>query len=302
MTTDPPFFVVLDDRGVLRVDGEDRVSFLQGLVSNDVARVAADRAVYAALLTAQGRFLHDFFIVAGPAGFLLDCERERTRDLARRLGLYRLRSRVRLTEAGDDWTVAAVMGDGVEGLCGLPSLAGAAAPFAGGIACVDPRAAAAGVRLVLPRPTAAASLAALGLAAADRTRYEARRIALGLPDGSRDMEPEEALLLEFGLDACGAIDWDKGCWLGQEVTARMRYRGLVKKRLVPVAVDGALPPPGSAVLQGDREVGEIRTGVPGLALALLRIEALNAGRPLAAAGAGLRPVAPSSPASSGSAA
>jgi hypothetical protein len=270
-----PRLVRFDDRGVLRVSGADGVSFLQGLTSNDVRRAGPGRALFSALLTPQGKYLHDFCIVAPGDALLLDCEGARRTDLLRRLKMYRLRSKVTLDDVTEAMVVAAVIGDGAAQAFGLPAEPGAATACGDGVACVDPRHAGLGVRLLLPRDTADVSLAGCGLAESDPAEYDRLRLSLGVPDGSRDLAVEKATLLESNYDALHAISWDKGCYMGQELTARTKYRGLVKKRLVPVTVEGPLPDPGTPVLLDGREVGELRTGRDGLALALLRLDALE---------------------------
>jgi len=268
-------FVILEDRGILAVTGADARPFLQGLISNDIDRVAADRASYAAFLTAQGKYLHDFFVAEHGEALLLDCEAERRADLERRLRIYRLRSDVTIADRTDDLAVAVAFGPGAVTALGLTvEDAGAAVPFAGGVAFADPRLAAAGARIVLPRADAEARLREAGLAPAAREDYDRLRIGLGLPDGSRDMVVEKAILLENGFDELHGVDWDKGCFLGQELTARTKYRALIKRRLVPVAVEGPNPAPGSPVLLDGAEAGEIRSAVDGLALALLRLDHL----------------------------
>jgi hypothetical protein len=283
-------YAVLEDRAVLEVGGEDRVAFLQGLVSNDVAKAAPDRALHAALLTAQGRYLHDFFLFAHGPLLLLDAEAARREDLRRRLALYRLRSKVTLT-AEDAWLVAVAWGDGAAAALGLGDDAGTARAVEGGIAAVDPRLAALGARLVLPRESAAATLEALGFARAGREAYDRLRLGLGVPDGSRDLEVEKALLVESGFDELNGIDWQKGCYIGQELTARMKYRALVKKRLVPVSVEGPLPAPGTPVTHAGEEAGELRSGADGMALALLRLDAMEKA-PLSAGEARVTPRRP----------
>lgn len=283
---------VLEDRGVLEVTGADRCQFLQGLVSNDVAKATPDRALYAALLTAQGKYLHDFFIVALGDALYLDGEAARLADLKRRLGLYKLRAKVSLAEANDRYLVAAAFGEGAAGALGLPPERGAAAPFADGVAYVDPRLAELGARLLLPRSAGAAPLAERGFRMSDAAAYDRLRLALGVPDGSRDLLVDKSILLESGFDELNGVDWQKGCYVGQELTARTKYRGLIKKRLMPVAVEGPLPPPGTPVMAGDQDAGEMRSGRDGIALALLRLEATADGKPLTAAGAKLTPRKP----------
>ena len=290
-----PGAVILAERGVLAVSGDDRAQFLQGLVSNDISKVTAARAVHAALLTPQGRYLHDFFVYAHADALLLECERARLADLAGRLRTYRLRSDVNVTDLSEAFAVAVAWGEGVAAAVGLAEAdAGTACAFAGGIAVVDPRLPAAGVRLVLPKAGAETSLRAVGLTMRAPAAYAHHRIRLGLADGSRDLDVEKTLLLEGGFDVLNGIDWDKGCYLGQEVTARSKYRGLVKKRLVAVAVDGPLPVPGTPVLAAGEPVGEVRSGIEDVALAYVRLDALAAGdaAPLTAADARLRPLPP----------
>ena len=287
-------FVVLEDRGILAVSGPDRRAFLQGLVSNDVEKIAADRAIYAALLTAQGKYLHDFIMVAAGDAIWLDAEAGRLADLRRRLSMYRLRAKVTLDEL-PDLAVAAVFGDGVCGVLDLPEQPGAARPFAGGVALVDPRLMALGARVILPREDIRETLIAAGIAEADFAAYDRHRLALGIPDGSRDLIVEKSILLESGFDELNGVDWQKGCYIGQELTARTKYRGLIKKRLMAVRIDGALPPPGTPVMLGEQEAGEMRSGRDGIALALLRLDAVaaaSAGQPLTSGAARLTPIKP----------
>jgi folate-binding protein YgfZ len=284
-------FALLDDRGILAVSGADRRPFLQGLVSNDVDKMGPKQARYAALLTAQGRYLHDFLMIEAEGAIWLDAEARRLADLRRRLSVYRLRAKVSLDERAD-LCVAAGFGDAVLARLGLAAEPGTARPFAGGVVFVDPRLAALGARAILPRAAAREGLLAAGLGEADFVAYCRLRLGLGVPDGSYDLLPEKSLLLEAGFDELNGIDWDKGCYIGQELTARTRYRGLVRRRLIPVAIDGPTPPPGTAVTLDGHEVGEMRSGCAGLGLALLRNEVAQPGAGLRAGDAVLVPWTP----------
>jgi len=284
-------FVALPQRGLIAVGGADRRGFLQGLISNDIEKVSPSRAIHAALLTAQGKYLHDFFIAERGETLFIDCEAARLADLQRRLGIYRLRSKVTLAPADPALGAFAAFGAGTLAALGLPEEAGTAAPFAGGIAYADPRLAALGARLILTREESAAALRAAGFAEADFAAYDRLRLAAGVPDGSRDLVLEKSILLESGFDELNGVDWQKGCYVGQELTARTKYRGLIKKRLVPVRIEGSLPAPGTAIRRAGEEVGEMRSGRDGIALALLRLEAMAAGD-LEAEGARLAPTKP----------
>ncbi|MEJ1979359.1 MAG: folate-binding protein [Acetobacteraceae bacterium] len=254
----------LESRAVLSVSGEDRVSFLQGLVSNDVASAGPGRAVWAALLTPQGKWLADFFIFADADRLLIDCEAAQSADLARRLSRFRLRARVSI--APEPLAVYAAWGGPA------PS---------GDIVAPDPRLAAAGWRILAQAPLPATATAG---------DYDRHRLSLGLPDGSRDMEAEKSVLLEAGFDELGGVSWTKGCYLGQELTARTKYRGLIKRRLVQVFAETALPPPGTPILRDGAEVGSLRSSEGQVGLALVRLDAV--GGVLQSGGAAIQARAP----------
>jgi folate-binding protein YgfZ len=261
MSTRP--FSLLPHRSVIAVGGPDRAEFLQGLISNDTKKVGPGQAIWAALLTPQGRFLNDMFVVEdGSETFLIETERERAAALARKLKMYTLRSKVTVEDRADAMEVAVVFG---------PE-AGTILPVAGATAFVDPRLPELGVR-VLAQSGQAATL--IGGTAAPIDAYEALRLELGVPDGSRDLIVEKALLLESGFDELHGVDWQKGCYMGQELTARTKYRGLIKRRLFPVRIDGPLPPSGTPVQRDGKEVGEIRSGQGDRAIAMLQIEAAD---------------------------
>src|SRR5262249_4845032 len=264
-------------------------------VSNDVRTVAADRVVYAALLTPQGRYLHDFFIAAVGETLYLDCEGARRDDLRRRLSIYRLRSKVALAEASADFVVALLFGAHLAAGFGLGDEPGAARPWEGGVVYIDPRLPELGARAILPRAQAGELLARVGLVPGEAADYDRLRLALGFPDGSRDLPVEKAILLENGFDELHGIDWENGCYMRQELTARTKYRRPVRKRLLPVRIDRPLPAAGTSVPTGDKEDGEVRSGSGAAGLALLRLEyleGLQAGA-LACGGSRLTPRKPS---------
>ena len=279
----PSAFTLLSHRSVIAVGGDDRAAFLQGLISNDTTKVAPNRAIWAALLTPQGRFLNDMFVAGGGDGTLLiETERERAPALARKLALYKLRSRVTVEDRAAAMEVAVAFGPDADALV----------PLEGATAFVDPRLPALGVRVLAPAGQAATLLAGHGAVPAPAEAYETLRLSLGVPDGSRDLRPEKALLLESGFDELNGVDWEKGCYMGQELTARTKYRALVRKRLLPVKVEGPLPAPGSPIERDGQEVGEIRSGAGDRALALLRLEAVRAAGELTSGQSRIRPEIP----------
>jgi folate-binding protein YgfZ len=290
-------YVLLEDRGVIALSGADTRDFLQGVISNDVDKLGPARALYAGLLTAQGKFLHDFFVIESADAILLDCARAGLDDLVRRLTLFRLRADVSIADRSADFVVAVMIGEDVARSVGLDGdTAGAAAPFGDGIALVDPRLAALGARAILGAETAARALEEAGLVAAERTDYERRRLTLGVPDGDRDIIAEKSFLLECNFGELNGVDFDKGCYVGQENTARQKHRGVVRKRLMRVDVDGPPPAAGTPIMLGDKVAGEMRSSLDGVGMALLRLEFVDRSArenaPLTAGEATLTPVKP----------
>ncbi len=252
------------DRKVLRISGADRMVFLQGLVTNDLQKLDQG-LVYAALLSAQGKYLADFFLVAESDAILLDVQSGMADALVRRLSLYRLRADVVITT------------------CELHVLRGVGPMPSGALA--DPRHPALGWRLY-----------AADAGGPVLTDWDAIRVANAIPESGVELIPEESYILEVGFERLNGVDFRKGCYVGQEVTARMKYRALVRKRLLPVRIEGAEPAPGTAVTLDGEEVGEMRSAAAGWGLAFLRLEAVETaereGRPLSAGAASLTPLKP----------
>lgn len=261
----------LPGRTIVAIRGEDRVSFLDALITNSLEKAAPGQPVYAAFLTPQGKYLFDFTVIRQEDRLLLDVEANRAADLVRRLSLYKLRAKATLTLESDVWRVYAAW-------------AGTVDEEPGRILWTDPRHPALGQRFIQPAATTPADLL-------PEAAYHAHRYALGIPEGSTDLPVDKALLVESGFDELHGIAWDKGCYIGQELTARTKYRGLVKRRLVPVTFDGAPPAAGTPLLRDGKDAGEMRGGVEGIGLALVRLEFLTAPA-LTADGQDVRPAAP----------
>ncbi len=243
-TNSKPYFVSLPNRGLIHIEGEDRHAFLQNLISNDMGLLEKQKSIYACLLTAQGKFLHDFFILEGDGFLLLDCEGgARAQDLYKRLNLYKLRSKVQISVEEHN-PVYAVYGAQTD------------------TEFMDPRHPALGWRsFQKPENTEER----------DFEEWDRLRIELGVPDGSRDMEVEKSTLLECNIDKLNGISFEKGCYVGQELTARMHHRGLAKKHLY--TVKGAKLPESGADIEVDGKLaGEMRSRCGDIGIALLKDE------------------------------
>jgi tRNA-modifying protein YgfZ len=266
----------LADRGIVTVKGEEARSFLDGLLTCDLARIAPGSPAFGALLTPQGKILFDFIVFeATPeagGGFFFDVARASATDLAKRLGFYKLRAKVAVADASDAFAVIAGW-DGAAKLDGV------------GLAGDDPRLAVLGWRAILTKEEAAARDHGSGAADA----YHVHRIALGVPEGGKDFPFNDAFPHEALMDQLHGVDFDKGCYVGQEVVSRMQHRGIARTRIVPLVYrDGAVAEPGAAVTAGDKVVGRAATGMGGRGLAMLRLDrvadALAAGQKILAGG------------------
>ncbi len=227
------------DRAVYRVSGADRVKFLQGLITNDINRLAGG-LVYAALLTPQGKYLADFFLAQDDGSILLDCAREQAAGLVQRLTLYKLRADVAIEPTG--LHVHRGLGDTPRG------------------AHADPRHPTLGWRCYDPAEGAPAEI-----------DWEAIRVAHCIPEAGIELLPNDTLILEAGFERLHGVDFRKGCYVGQEVTARMKHKTELRKGLALVDIDGEAPI-GSEISTGDKVAGTLFSQSGGKAIAYLRFD------------------------------
>ncbi len=277
---------LLPDRGVIKVAGDDARKFLNGLVTCDMGKVSPAAARFGALLTPQGKIIADFIVAEAAAedggGFFLDCPRALARTLVEKLKFYKLRAKVIVEDLSEGLGVMAAW-DGTReteyGLC-----------------YADPRLPALGLRVVLPPHLAAEAAADLGATLTESEAYEAYRIALGVPRGGADFTYGDAFPHEADMDQLAGVDFDKGCYVGQEVVSRVQHRASARRRVVPVAYDDFAPMNGLPIMAGEKEIGVLGATANGRGLALLRLDrvadAQAAGVPLTAGGITVRPVKP----------
>jgi folate-binding protein YgfZ len=272
----------LPDRGVVKVSGDGARDFLNGLVTTDLTLLRPGLGRFGALLTPQGKITVDFLITEAPAGhgggFLIDCPLALAQGLADKLGFYKLRAKVAVENLSDSLGVLAAW-DGDPSL--KPDLA-----FA------DPRNAALGYRILVPAELAQKVADLIGAELVDSAAYDAHRIAAGAPRGGLDFSYGDAFPHETNMDRLHGVDFDKGCYVGQEVVSRMQHRGTARTRTVRVVIEGAPPEAGSAILAGDKSVGTMGSSADSAGLALVRIDrvadALAAATPLTAGGIAIR--------------
>jgi folate-binding protein YgfZ len=242
-------YSLLPDRTVVAVSGEDAREFLQGLITNDIHKVTAEKAVFAALLSPQGKFLYDFFIIAHDGKFLLETDKAGVPELIKRLTMYKLRSRVEISEMPEiqvAWSKSQVSGN---------------------IVYADPRLPEMGFRII-----------GKNLNAASNDEYDKNRISLGIPEGGKDLIYNKSFPMQWAYDKLNAIDFNKGCYVGQEVTARSKHIGTMRKAPYMIQAEATLPPQETPVLADGKEIGVLASSINNTGLALLNIEAVNTGK------------------------
>jgi tRNA-modifying protein YgfZ len=256
---------LLPDRGVVKVAGDDARRFLNGLATNDIGQVAPGRARYAALLTPQGKIIVDFIAVeAEPSdggGLFLDCPRVLAAALVEKLNFYKLRAKVTV--------------DDLSASLGVMALWDGAALSEYGLSFADPRLPALGTRIILPPHVASEAAADPGAALTDAEAYDAHRIALGVPRGGMDYAYGDTFPHEADMDQLNGVDFEKGCYIGQEVVSRVEHRNSARSRLVPIAYDEFAPSSGLPVMAGEKQVGTLASTAKGHGLALMRLDRVN---------------------------
>ena len=272
----------LPDRGVIKVAGEDARNFLNGLVTTDVDKLKPGLGRFGALLTPQGKIIVDFLITEAPAGhgggFLIDCPKPLADGLATKLKFYKLRAKVTVENLSEDLGVLAAWD-------GKP----AAQPD---LAFTDPRNEDLGTRILIPEDLKQKLSDLIGAEMVDAAAYEAHRIALGVPRGGLDFTYSDAFPHETNMDRLSGVDFDKGCYVGQEVVSRMQHRGTARTRSVKVLLEDSSPEPGVSLMAGDKPVGTMGSSAKGKGIALVRIDrvadAFDAGQALTAGGLAVR--------------
>jgi folate-binding protein YgfZ len=262
----------LTRRAAVAVSGPEAETFLDGLVTNDVAGIAAGEAGYGALLTPQGKILFDFILFRDGERFIFDLPRSAVAEFIKRLGFYKLRAKVEIADLAATQCVAVAWG-------------GDQPPTIDGIVAVDPRLRALGFRFIVDDNV---PVAAEGYREASQADYDAHRIALGIPEGGVDFAYGEVFPHDVDMDQLGGIAFDKGCYVGQEVVSRMEHRGTARRRIVHVGAASPIPPAGAEIRAGEASIGVIASSTGQTGLALVRLDrardAIETGVPLLARG------------------
>jgi len=277
---------LLPDRGVVKVAGDDARRFLNGLVTNDVDKVTPVAPHFAALLTPQGKIIVDFIIAEAPAadggGFFLDCPRALAPELLEKLNFYKLRAKVICEDLSE--------------ILGVMAFWDGSGDSEYGLSYVDPRLPALGSRVMLPPHLVGEAADDLGAEQVSADAYEAHRIALGIPRGGLDFAYGDTFSHEADMDQLNGVDFNKGCYVGQEVVSRVEHRASARSRVVPIVYDEFAPSSGLPIVAGNKQIGTLGSTAKGHGLALMRLDriedALATGMHLQAGGITIRAVKP----------
>lgn len=270
MLVNQNIYIPLAHRAVIKISGNDAATFLQGLITNDIHKATEQNPLYALMLTPQGKYLYDFFIAKRDGEYFLDVSSTYKNDIIKRLSMYKLRSDVAISDISTQYECAILMGEALTKEIDNDEK-GSIRPFCKGTAYIDPRNPQLGARAFIERENHYQSFEAKEFSAADISTYEEARISLAIADGDHDMISGESFPLDFGMDTLGAIDFKKGCYVGQEVTARVHHKSSPKKAIYRVrSVAGNLPQAGTAISYDGKKLGELRSAIEKNGLALLR--------------------------------
>ena len=260
-----PRYSLLTGRGVLRVSGPETRTFLQGLVTNDVARLDDKPAMSSALLTPQGKILFDFLLVRDGDDVLVDCAGVHRADLAKRLTFYKLRAKVDITDESDTLSVAA-----------FRDIDQTSSPGDGLIVFTDPRLPELGTRVIGPDAGIRDMAEATGAVEVPEEDHTAERVRSGVAEGGLELESGQYFPHDVNLDQLAGVDFRKGCYVGQEVVSRMHHKSTVRKRVLPVRLGSGASAAGSEIRASGKPIGTLLADGGTDGLALLRLDRLEA--------------------------
>jgi folate-binding protein YgfZ len=264
-------YIPLQNRSIIAISGGDAQTFLQGLITNDISKATHDNAIYALMLTPQGKFLYDFFIVMQGDKYLIDCNSDKIAEIIKKLSMYKLRSDVKIENMSEQCEVVALLGEKVFEVVG--SKTGTVELINSQLFYIDPRSTQIHARAIITRGNYQ-QLQDSGFTEGTNSDYEDARINAGIPSGNVDMSTEGPFPLFFNMDILNAIDYKKGCYVGQEVTARMHHRGNIRKKLYVIesTTNTPFPAAGAEITVDEESIGKLLSSTNSAALCILLSE------------------------------
>ena len=232
---------ILEDRAIIYINGEDAKDFLQNLISNDINKVTENSSIFASLLTPQGKFLFDFIIVKHKSGFFIDCEKTQSEEIFKQLNLYKIRSKVEILNLSNEFVVASFSYEKYLSIENSKDILGFTFKYREDPIILDPRNKNLGARIIINLEKLYLSLKKLGLKDDKIENYHIKSHQLGIVSKNLNKLQNKIFGIECNFEELNGIDFKKGCYVGQENTARIKLKNKLTKRLLPIKiVDGEL--------------------------------------------------------------
>ena len=248
---------ILEDRGILYISGEDTKEFLQNLISNDINKVTDSNSCFSSLLTPQGKFLYDFIIIKHKSGYLIDCEKSQTEALFKQLNIYKLRSSIEIINLSNEFVVAAFSYKKFLLFENAKDIPGNTFKYREDYILLDPRNKKLGGRLIINLEKLYLSLKKLKLKISDINEYYLLSYQLGIPQQDMKKLQNKLFGIECNFEELNGIDFKKGCYVGQENTARIKLKNKLSKRLLPIELINGKLEEGDLIYSDDKEIGKI---------------------------------------------
>ena len=248
---------ILEDRGLLFIQGSDANEFLQNLITNDINKVDDDNSCFASLLTPQGKYLFDFLLVKHKNGYFIDCEKKQVDALFKQLNAYKLRSKIEILNLSNEFVVAAFSHEKFLKFEGAKDLAGSTLKYNEDSVLLDPRNKKLGGRLIINLEKLYLSLKKLDLKSIDNIEYYKFSHKLGIPQKNTEQLRNKLFGIECNFIEMNGIDFKKGCYVGQENTSRIHLKNKLSKRLLPIEIINGKLKEGDKILINDQEIGKV---------------------------------------------
>ena len=248
---------ILEDRGILFVNGLDAKEFLQNLVTNDINKVDNSNSCFASLLTPQGKFLFDFLIAKHKSGYFIDCEKKQVDNLFKKLNIYKLRSKVEIMNLSNEFVIAAFSYEKFMSFKEAKDILGYTFKYREDPIILDPRHKKLGGRLIINLEKLYLSLKKLDLKSAEPNEYYKFSHEIGIPQRDMDKLSDKLFGIECNFEELNGIDFKKGCYVGQENTSRIKLRNKLSKRLLPIKLIKGNLEEGASIFNNENEVGKV---------------------------------------------
>ena len=251
---------ILEDRGILFINGSDTKEFLQNLITNDINKVNDTNSCFASLLTPQGKFLFDFLIIQHKNGYFIDCEKKQIEELFRQLNLYKLRSKIEITNLSNEFVIAAFSYEKFMSFKEAKDIPGSTFKYREDPVLLDPRHKKLGGRLIINLEKLYLSLKKIDLKSSEPDEYYNYSFELGIPQKNMDKLRNKLFGIECNFGELNGIDFKKGCYVGQENTSRIKIKNKLSKRLLPVKIIEGNISEGDIIFNKDTEIGKVLIG------------------------------------------